>query len=506
MASSRSGVPSDLPGDLPRPDVVETRVSVPTTSGIEVKSIDWVPLTERTGRPSSLFSLWFMSNANLTTLATGMVGVAMGANFVVSVVAILLGVCVGTVFTAFHSAQGPQLGLPQMIQSRAQFGYRGVAIVCLVVVASIVGFNIFNQLLAGQVLTTTTGADAGAWWFVLITALALTLAIIGYHWIHRVQKWLTILFLATFGVFTVVALFVLPLGSDAFSFAAFDWPAFLVQFAAAAAYALGWAPYVSDYSRYLPPQTSPRAALFHTASGVIVGAAWLMVLGAFVASLFADADPVAAIAAAADQILPGLGVVLLWSALPALITVITINIYAASIELITVADSFRPVRPTRLTRIVACSIIGLGGLLGAAFSTGEFLDSFGSFLVVLLYVLVPWTSVNLVDYYLVRRGRYAVAEMFRPHGIYGAWGWRGITAYVVGIVAMIPFVVTTWFVGPVAAAIGGVDVALFVGLIASAIAYVLLARGLDLDAERRLASEEAEAAGIRSVSFGTSER
>lgn len=506
MASSRSGVPSDLPGDLPRPDVVETRVSVPTTSGIEVKSIDWVPLTERTGRPSSLFSLWFMSNANLTTLATGMVGVAMGANFAVSVVAILLGVCVGTVFTAFHSAQGPQLGLPQMIQSRAQFGYRGVAIVCLVVVASIVGFNIFNQLLAGQVLTTTTGADAGVWWFVLITALALTLAIVGYHWIHRVQKWLTILFLATFGVFTVVALFVLPLGSDAFSFAAFDWPAFLVQFAAAAAYALGWAPYVSDYSRYLPPQTSPRAALFHTASGVIVGAGWLMVLGAFVASLFADADPVAAIAAAADQILPGLGVVLLWSALPALITVITINIYAASIELITVADSFRPVRPTRLTRIVACSIIGLGGLLGAAFSTGEFLDSFGSFLVVLLYVLVPWTSVNLVDYYLVRRGRYAVAEMFRPHGIYGAWGWRGITAYVVGIVAMIPFVVTTWFVGPVAAAIGGVDVALFVGLIASAIAYVLLARGLDLDAERRLASEEAEAAGIRSVSFGTSER
>lgn len=505
MASSRSGVPSDLPSDLPRPDVVETRVSVPTTSGIEVKSIDWVPLTERTGRPSSLFSLWFMSNANLTTLATGMVGVAMGANFVVSVVAILLGVCVGTVFTAFHSAQGPQLGLPQMIQSRAQFGYRGVAIVCLVVVASIVGFNIFNQLLAGQVLTTTTGADAGAWWFVLITALALTLAIIGYHWIHRVQKWLTILFLATFGVFTVVALFVLPLGSDAFSFAAFDWPAFLVQFAAAAAYALGWAPYVSDYSRYLPPQTSPRAALFHTASGVIVGAAWLMVLGAFVASLFADADPVAAIAAAADQILPGLGVVLLWSALPALITVITINIYAASIELITVADSFRPVRPTRFTRIVACSIIGLGGLLGAAFSTGEFLDSFGSFLVVLLYVLVPWTSVNLVDYYLVRRGRYAVTEMFRPHGIYGAWGWRGITAYVVGIVAMIPFVVTTWFVGPVAEAIGGVDVALFVGLIASAVAYVLLARGLDLDAERRLASEEAVAAGIRSVSFGTSE-
>lgn len=489
----------------PEPRIGQNAVALPVSSGIEVKSIDWVPLAERTGKPSSLFSLWFMSNANLTTLATGMVGVAMGANFLVSLAAIVLGVCIGTVFTAFHSAQGPQLGLPQMIQSRAQFGYRGVAIVCLVVIASIVGFNIFNQLLAGQVLAITTGFDAGAWWYILVTALALTLAIVGYHWIHRVQKLLTWLFLATFGVFTVIALVALPLAPADFSFERMNWPAFLVQFAAAAAYALGWAPYVSDYSRYLPPQTSPAKALFHTASGVIVGAGWLMVLGAYVASLFAESDPVGAIAAAADAILPGLGVVLLWSALPALITVITINIYAASIELITVADSFRPVQPTRGTRIVACAIVGLAGLLGAASSTGEFLDSFGSFLVVLLYVLVPWTSVNLVDYYVVRRGRYAVAEMFRPHGIYGAWGWRGISAYVIGIVAMIPFVVTTWFVGPVAVAIGGVDVALFVGLIASAIAYVLLARGLDLSGERHLASEEATAMGVRSVSFASRE-
>ncbi|MEV8274274.1 cytosine permease [Microbacterium sp. NPDC077184] len=481
-------------------------MALPTTSGIEVKSIDWVPLSERTGKPTSLFSLWFMSNANLTTLATGMVGVAMGANLLVSLVAIIAGVCVGTVFTAFHSAQGPQLGLPQMIQSRAQFGYRGVALVCLIVIASIVGFNIFNQLLAGDVLTMTTGIDAGAGWYILITALALTLAIVGYHWIHRVQKWLTWLFLATFGVFTVVAVVALPLPAGTLAVGDVNWPAFLVQFAAAAAYALGWAPYVSDYSRYLPPQTSPRKALFYTSSGVIVGAGWLMALGAFVASLFSDADPVGAIAATADALLPGLGLVLLWSALPALITVITINIYAASIELITVADSFAKVRPTRTTRVVACTIVGLAGLLGAVFSTGEFLDSFGSFLVVLLYVLVPWTAVNLVDYYLVRRGTYAIAEMFRPNGIYGAWGWRGIASYLIGILAMVPFVVTTWFVGPIAQAIGGIDIALFVGLGASALAYVLLARGLDLSRERDLAAEEGAEFGVRSVSFGQAGR
>jgi purine-cytosine permease-like protein len=481
--------------------VADTPPQVRAPRGIEVKSIDWVPLDARRGKPSSLFPLWFMSNANLTTLATGMVGAALGANFATSVLAILTGVAVGTVFTAFHSAQGPQLGLPQMIQSRAQFGYRGVVVICVVVVASIVGFNIFNQILAADVISMTTGVDAPQLWYVIITLLALALAIVGYHWIHRTQKWLTWLFLATFGIFSVAAVFVLPLAADQFSLAGINWPAFLVQFGGAAAYALGWAPYVSDYSRYLPPQTSPRQATFYTYTGVFVGAGWLMVLGAFVAALFTDLDPLTAIRNAADQILPGSGTWLLLSALPALITVITVNIYAAALELITIADSFVKVRPTRKLRIVACTIIGLAGLLGAELSTGDFLASFGSFLVILLYVLVPWTSVNLVDYYFVRRGHYAIGQIFVVDGLYGNWGWRGLTAYTAGIVAMVPFVVTTWWVGPLAELIGGIDIALFVGLAVSAAVYALLARSLNTAHEIAVAQEELDTAGIQSVAF-----
>ncbi|MDR7233609.1 cytosine permease [Agrococcus sp. BE272] len=470
-------------------------------SAIEVKSIDFVPLSERRGSVASLFPLWFMSNANLTTLATGMLGVAMGATFGTSVLAIVLGVAVGTIFTAFHSAQGPQLGLPQMLQSRAQFGYRGVAVICLVTILSIVGFNVFNQILAAEVLTTTTGVDAPQLWYVLITALALALAVVGYHWIHRTQQWLTLLFLVTFGVFSVAAIFVLPLPADQLGFGDFAWPAFLVQFAGAAGYGLGWAPYVSDYSRYLPPRTSPAAATFYTYAGVFVGASWLMVLGAFVAASFADASPIAAVAAAADGILPGSGTWLLIAALPGLISVITVNIYAASIEGITVIDSFRPLAATRRVRVIACTAVALTGMAGALFSTGDFLANFGSFLVILLYVLVPWTSINLVDYYLVRKGRYAIMEMFRVDGVYGTWGWRGLTAYAIGILAMVPFASTVWFVGPIAQAIGGIDIALFVGLVVGAVAYLVLCIGMDRRLEEQRISEALEAGGPASVSF-----
>ena len=46
-----------------------------------------------------------------------------------TVVAIAAGGLFGTFFAAFHASQGPQLGLPQMIQSRPQYGYRGAVLI-----------------------------------------------------------------------------------------------------------------------------------------------------------------------------------------------------------------------------------------------------------------------------------------------------------------------------------------------------------------------------------------
>src|SRR3954453_1046032 len=101
--------------------------SAPTTAGriagVEVRSIDYVPLNERHGKVWSQGPLWFRSNAQMGTLAVGPFSATGGGNLVWSMLAIISGVLFGTFFMAFHSAQGPQLGLPQMIQSRPQFGY-----------------------------------------------------------------------------------------------------------------------------------------------------------------------------------------------------------------------------------------------------------------------------------------------------------------------------------------------------------------------------------------------
>ncbi|MFF0292887.1 cytosine permease [Kitasatospora sp. NPDC004614] len=131
----------------------------------------------------------------------------------------------------------------------------------------------------------------------------------------------------------------------------------------------------------------------------------------------------------------------------------------------------------------------------------DYLSNFNNFVLLMLYFLVPWTAVNLVDFYFVRRGHYAITAIFDPKGIYGRWSWQGLTAYTVGFAAMVPFFATSFWTGPAAEALGGADISFVVDLIVSGALYYALTRGLDLDAEadamaashRELEGEDAHA-------------
>src|SRR5580658_4360870 len=128
---------------------------------IEKHSIDYVPLAERHGKVWQLWPVWFSGSAHLATPAVGIIGITLGGNLLWSAVAVLLGCALGTFFMAFHSTQGPQLGLPQMIQSRPQFGYVGALLVWGVALVTYIGFNAFNQVLAGQTVRQLAGVPPG---------------------------------------------------------------------------------------------------------------------------------------------------------------------------------------------------------------------------------------------------------------------------------------------------------------------------------------------------------
>jgi NCS1 family nucleobase:cation symporter-1 len=103
-------------------------------------------------------------------------------------------------------------------------------------------------------------------------------------------------------------------------------------------------------------------------------------------------------------------------------------------------------------------------------------------------VLVPWTAINLVDYYLLRHGRYDIASFFRADGgIYGRINGPAVTCYVVGILVQLPFIHSELYTGPAAKAIGGIDLSWLVGLAVTAPAYYWLAKRSQAHARGSLA-------------------
>jgi nucleobase:cation symporter-1, NCS1 family len=231
---------------------------------VERRSVDWVPNHERTGKVPHLGFVWFAGNINLTAMATGVTALAFGGTLFWTIVATVLGSLFGTFFMAFHSAQGPQLGLPQLVQSRPQFGHIGAALtVWVFALANYVAYNTSDAILSGSAMDSLVGIPTEIG-FPLAAIIAGTLAIYGYHWIHRIFRWVTWPRIVVMVVLTVAALANDGLGSNAFSPGSLDLAPFMTVFVIVAGFQLGWAPYVSDYSRYLPATVGVRATFWWT--------------------------------------------------------------------------------------------------------------------------------------------------------------------------------------------------------------------------------------------------
>lgn len=453
---------------------------------IEVRSIDYVPRHERHGKVWYQGPFWFTGNFVLTTLVTGFTGPALGLGALGSILAILIGVSIGTFFMAFHANQGPRMGLPQMIQSRPQFGVRGAVVPFLAVVFVYIGFNVFNVILATDAINTVL-PGARTPWYVLLVGLAVLLAIVGHDLLHAVQRWLTWLMIAVFGALTLFA--VTQLSADAaLQGSGFSWSAFLVQLSAAAGYQISYSVYVSDYSRYLPEETPAGKVIFWTYLGAGASALWLMSLGAFLASALPAPDAIGSVRELGNQLHDGFGTLIVLVAVPSLVGIMAVNCYGAMLTGLSALDAFSRVRPTLGVRVAGISVVALVILLVARMIPESYLGSFNTFVLLMLYFLVPWTAVNLVDFYLVRKGRYAIAEIFNPEGVYRGWSRPGLVAYGLGLLAMVPFMSLSFWSGPFATALGGADIAFAIGLPVAGLAYWLQCRHQDRREEERLAA------------------
>ncbi|MBI2245374.1 MAG: cytosine permease [Nocardioides sp.] len=452
---------------------------------VESRSIDYVPLSERHGRLTDQFTIWFAGSAMLLSLATGVIGIGLGLNLIWTLIALAVGTFLGTLPVAAHASQGPHLGLPQMIQSRPQFGRYGALFIWVVAFAVYWGYVVLDVNLFGPTATQVVGGSRPVW-AIVIGLISMVITIFGYHWMHAGQRWVTVVLVVVLAVYAVGILTggKLPAGALSLS-TGFQFAPFFMVMSAALAYQLSWAFFVSDYSRYMPPTTSHRAIIFFTASGAGLGVFSMEAVGAVGAALFPSESVTVALAESGDTVFNGLGTIVLLVGGLALVVFNAMCIYGGALTAITALDSLRPVAPTHRVRTGAIVAVGVTATLVGAFLPDDFIGTtFYTILAVLAYLMGPWTAINLTDYFLVRRGRYSITEIFNPNGMYGRWHAAGIVAYVLGFVVMVPFMYLSFYEGFAAKWLNDVDIAFFVGIPVAAIVYYALSRNLDLDNER----------------------
>jgi NCS1 family nucleobase:cation symporter-1 len=456
---------------------------------LEISTIQPIALDQRHGTAADLFTVWFGSNLMLLTIVTGGLAVTIFAlPFGWAVFALLIGNLVGAIFMALHAAQGPTLGVPQMIQTRGQFGSLGSLLVVGIVIVMYVGFLASNLVLGGEALSSLAPGVSDMPGIALVGVLSVVAAIWGHDLIHayaRVMSWVsaTVLLVAFAWIIQVHGL-----PADFLSRNSVSAAGLLGTISAAALWQIAYAPYVSDYSRYMPRDTGARPAFWASYWGSTLGSVLPMMLGAMIGLATTQKSLVSGLATLTQGIAPL--VLIVFSV--GIAAANAMNLYCGALSTLTFGQTLFP-RWSPALRARTITVVVLFGLSLAAALLGKnsFLDNYTDFILLLLYVLVPWTAINLVDYYLLRHGHYDVASFFRQDGgIYGRVNAVAVQCYLIGIVVQLPLVATPLYTGPLARAMGGIDLSWIVGLAVTGPGYYWLARRSQSRRDAQLARTE----------------
>jgi len=435
---------------------------------VETHHIDMIPVGARHGRPWQQAAFWGGANINVFNVVLGGVVVSIGLTFWWAVIAIAVGTLAGALFIALHATQGPKLGVPQTIQTRGQFGFYGAAFLFPCVLLLNVGFIAAQLVIQSQSAQGVFSGLSLPAWIIILAIPAVVIGIFGYRWIHRVMQ----VTVTVVGISMIIMLIQgLRYGSLPAKETAMSAPTLGLFLAGAALLVidmLSWAPFVSDYTRYLPTDTSGRRLFWAIYSGNVVSTIVACSIGAYLAALLPSLGPVDAIGKISGK----------WALVILALSLVnsdTLNAYTGAFQVLAFGNMFRRFRSVSvMIRIVPFVCVMAVGVLVAVLGYKHFVSNLSNFLDVLLVIFIPWSAVNLTDYFLIRRGQYDVTAFFRPDGIYGRVAWRGLLAYAIGLAAEWPFVSQPDYVGPLVSKLGGADISWIVGFCVAGLVYMLL--------------------------------
>lgn len=440
----------------------------------ESRGIDYIPIAQRRGRPVDLLWMWAGALFNVEYVVYGALIITFGLTFWQAALVIVVG-NLSYLITGIGSLQGPAAGTSVFAITRAPFGPNGSRFVSVFNWITQVGYEtegLALVVLAGLALADKAGVHASTGLkvglIVAAAAIQLVLPLLGHRAMLRVLRLLVAPFVV---LFILLAVFALPkahlgAGSNA------NWETMTIALALIlSSGGYGWVMNASDYSRYLPPNTSRRRIVWSVALGGFVPSTLLGLLGAAVATAVPSAsDPISGLPHAFHG----------WFLVPYLVFVIvqlfainSVDLYSSGLTLQAIIPGIRRWQTVLIDTMVAGTLTAIT-VFSASFNT--FIEDFLLFMIIWI---APWVAIFLTDWAL-RRGRYDSRSLLDGRaGIY----WRdggvhipGVVAQVIGMLAAASWLDTTVWKGPLSTVTHGADFSVFMGALFGGAVYFLLAR------------------------------
>jgi len=411
-------------------------------TAVEPGGIEYISNRERHGNPIQLFWTWMSPNMEFATVFVGVLPIAVfGGGFWPTVLGVTLGSLMGSITHAVLSTMGPRFGVPQMVEGRASFGFFGNFLPAgLSWLTASFGWFIVNSVSGTFALVTLTSVlnkNAVLSFplaFVIVVVVQVIVAFIGHNMIHQFERIIFPYLTAVFGLATIVILVQAHpgVGFNAKAPVAFGGAsgAFILAVFIAFGYAIGWNPFASDYSRYLPRSSNPRQVALAAGLGVFVSCTVLEIAGAAAATIsqlgnnptqqFTNPLPVWL------QVLVLLGIAL------GAVAANVLNIYSGSMAFLTLGIKLAVEKRRAISALVFGAIgLVIGLALQANVGPGT---KYENFLLLITYWITPWLAVVITDFVL-HRGQYPERVFYDT----GWANWKGFVAMLAGIVATIPF-------------------------------------------------------------------
>jgi len=439
---------------------------------VEKVGIEHVPDQMRHGSPGRTFTLWFAANLTIADYVIGVLSTASwGFTLSQALPILVVGNLAGGILLGLAASMGPSLGFPQMLSSRSSFGRLGNYLPAGLNWISTVGWFTINTILAVialQVIFPGANFAVAAAGYVLIQTL---IAVYGHDFIHLFEKAMSVILGLLF--LFIFALTIPDLGKavsyvPSNAIGPLSVGSIGLLLVASFSYLMSWAPYASDYSRYLPASTSrTRVALFALAGGAISSFA-IEAVGAVVGSLTAPQTLAGSVFSGLNYFAGQFGSLAMLTLILGAFAADALNLYTNSLSAL-VLD----VKTARWKTVAAGGVVGF---LIAVTVGSSFEPFYENFLLALSYWITPWLGIVLVDFFVVRR-----TATQRVEGA-PSFDWGALGVYAASILVSVPFMVPlisqldVFPVGSLSSWFGGADFSYFVSFVAACLLTLILRR------------------------------